>query len=55
MKQIGEKLGRDKSSISRELKRGTKNRIYSPLTGEAHKRNMRKRLWIPGHLSSVQG
>ncbi|GMO43422.1 MAG: hypothetical protein Pg6C_05040 [Treponemataceae bacterium] len=42
MKQIGEKLGRDKSSISRELKRGTKNRIYSPLAGEAHKRNMRK-------------
>lgn len=42
MKQIGEKLGRDKSSISRELKRGTKNRIYNPLTGEAHRRNMRK-------------
>lgn len=38
MKQIGEKLGRDKSSISRELKRGTKNRIYNPLTGEAHRR-----------------
>jgi IS30 family transposase len=34
MKQIGEKLGRDKSSISRELKRGTKNKIYNPLTGE---------------------
>jgi IS30 family transposase len=42
MKQIGEILGRDKSSISRELKRGTKNRIYSPPTGGAHKRNMRK-------------
>jgi IS30 family transposase len=42
MKQIGEKLGRDKSSISRELKRGTKHKIYNPLTGEVHKRNMRK-------------
>jgi IS30 family transposase len=42
MRQIGEKLGKDKSSISRELKRGTKNRIYNPLTREAHKRNMRK-------------
>jgi IS30 family transposase len=33
MKQIGEKLGRDRSSISRELKRGTKNKIYTPAAG----------------------
>ncbi|GMO41795.1 MAG: hypothetical protein Pg6C_02840 [Treponemataceae bacterium] len=30
MKQIGENLGRNKSSISRELKRVTKSRIARP-------------------------
>jgi len=40
--EIGEQLGKDKSSISRELKRGRKNRIYNPLDGEAARMNGRK-------------
>ena len=27
---IGKQLGKDKSSVSREIRRGTKNRIYNP-------------------------
>jgi IS30 family transposase len=41
--EIGERLGKDKSSVSRELKWGTKNRLYNPVTGEASRRNARRR------------
>jgi IS30 family transposase len=41
--RYGERLGKDKSSVSRELKRGTKNRLYNPVTGEANRLNARRR------------
>jgi IS30 family transposase len=40
MKEIRKKLGRDTSSILRELQRGTKNKIYNPLTEEVTRQNM---------------
>jgi IS30 family transposase len=43
LREIGERPGKDKSSVSRELKRGTKNRLYNPVTGEANRRNARRR------------
>ena len=42
LKEIGEKLNKDKSSVSRELRRGAKNKIYNRggLThGKANARN----------------
>jgi IS30 family transposase len=41
--EIGQKLPKDKSAISRELKRGTKNKLYNPITVEANHRRARKR------------
>jgi IS30 family transposase len=43
LSEIGQRLGKDKSSVSREIKRGTKNRLYNPLTGEAARIDGRKR------------
>jgi IS30 family transposase len=43
LSKIGQRLGKDKSSISREIKRGAKNRLYNPLTGEAARIDGRKR------------
>ena len=43
LREIGERLGKDKSSISREIRRGTKNGMYNPLTGEKARQNGRKR------------
>ena len=43
LREIGERLGKDKSSISRELRRGTKNGIYNPSAGEKARQNGRKR------------
>jgi IS30 family transposase len=40
--EIGQKLHKDKSAVSRELKRGTKNKLYNP-TAEANHRRARKR------------
>jgi IS30 family transposase len=37
--EIGQKLHKDKSAISRELKRGTKNKLYNPITAEANHRS----------------
>jgi IS30 family transposase len=41
--EIGERLNKDKSSISRELKRGTRNKLYNPVTAEVNHQNARKR------------
>jgi IS30 family transposase len=41
--EIGERLRKDKSSVSRELKRGTKNRLDNPVTGEANRLNAGRR------------
>jgi IS30 family transposase len=43
LREIGQKLYKDKSAISRELKRGTKNKLYNPITAEANHRIARKR------------
>jgi IS30 family transposase len=43
LREIGQKLHKDKSAISRELKRGTKNKLYNPITAEANHRRARKR------------
>jgi IS30 family transposase len=43
LRETGERPGKDKSSVSRELKRGTKNRLYNPVTGEANRRNAGRR------------
>jgi IS30 family transposase len=43
LSEIGERLQKNKSSVSRELKRGTKNRLYNPVTAEADRRNARRR------------
>jgi IS30 family transposase len=43
IREIGERLHKNKSSISRELKRGTRNKLYNPITAEANHRNARKR------------
>jgi IS30 family transposase len=32
LRETGQKLHKDKSAISRELKRGTKNKLYNPIT-----------------------
>ncbi|MDR2552543.1 MAG: helix-turn-helix domain-containing protein [Treponema sp.] len=45
--EIGQRLGKDKSSVSREIKRGTKNRLYNPLAGEAARIDGRKRQCPP--------
>ncbi|MDR2096716.1 MAG: helix-turn-helix domain-containing protein, partial [Treponema sp.] len=36
VREIGQKLHKDKSAISRELRRGTKNKLYNPITAEAN-------------------
>ena len=41
--EIGQKLNKNKSSISRELKRGTRDKLYNPITAEANHLNARKR------------
>jgi IS30 family transposase len=43
LREIGQRLHKNKSSISRELRRGTKNKLYNPITAEANQRNARKR------------
>jgi IS30 family transposase len=43
LREIGQRLHKNKSSVSRELKRGTKNKLYNPITAEANHRNARKR------------
>jgi IS30 family transposase len=45
LKEIGQRLKKDKSSISRELKRGKKNRRYNPVTAEERSKEARKRQW----------
>jgi IS30 family transposase len=42
-RETGERPGKDKSSVSRKLKRGTKNRLYNPVTGEANRLNAGRR------------
>jgi IS30 family transposase len=42
LREIGQRLHKNKSSLSRELKRGTKNKLYNPISAEANHRNGRK-------------
>jgi IS30 family transposase len=42
LSEIGERLHKDKSSVSRELKRGTKNKLYNPVAAKADHRNARR-------------
>ncbi|MDR0628639.1 MAG: helix-turn-helix domain-containing protein [Treponema sp.] len=41
--EIGQRLNKNKSSVSRELKRGTRNKLYNPIIAEAGHLNARKR------------
>jgi IS30 family transposase len=43
LRETGQKLHKNKSSISRELKRGTRKKLYNPITSEANRLNARKR------------
>jgi IS30 family transposase len=43
LREIGQKLHKDKSAVSCELRRGTKNKLYNPITAEANRRRARKR------------
>jgi IS30 family transposase len=43
LRETGQKLHKDKSAISRESKRGTKNKLYNPITAEADHQRARKR------------
>jgi IS30 family transposase len=42
VREIWQRLHKNKSSVSRELKRGTKNKLYNPITAEANHGNGRK-------------
>jgi IS30 family transposase len=42
-REIGQSLHKNKSSVSRELKWGTKNKLYNPISAEANHLNPRKR------------
>jgi IS30 family transposase len=41
-REIRQMLNKNKSSISGELKRGTRNKLYNPISAEANHRNGRK-------------
>ncbi|MDR0638036.1 MAG: IS30 family transposase [Spirochaetaceae bacterium] len=43
LREIGQRLNKHKSSILRELKRGTRNKLYNPIRAEVNHRNARKR------------